>query len=70
MCERAISFHEIKEGERWENMGSREPHVTFSLPNILHENGQYSLMGSQNDKLFVGGGSRLDYLSVHMHHSR
>jgi hypothetical protein len=35
----------------------------------LHETGHYSLMGSQNDELFVGGESRLDYLSVHMHRS-
>jgi hypothetical protein len=35
-CERAISFHEIKEGERWKNMGFREPRVTFSLPESLN----------------------------------
>jgi hypothetical protein len=35
-CERAISFQEIKDGERWENMGSREPRVTFSLPGSLY----------------------------------
>uniref|UniRef100_A0A0A8Y7Y4 Uncharacterized protein n=1 Tax=Arundo donax TaxID=35708 RepID=A0A0A8Y7Y4_ARUDO len=26
-------------------------------------------MESQNDELFIGGESRLDYLSVHMHHA-
>jgi hypothetical protein len=35
----------------------------------LHENGHYSFMESQNDEPFVGGESRHDYLSVHMHHS-
>jgi hypothetical protein len=36
----------------------------------LHENGHYFIMESQNGKMFVGSESRLDYLSVHMHHSR
>jgi hypothetical protein len=53
-CDRAISFHKIKEGERWENMCSQEPHMTFSLPDSQHENGHYSLMGSRNDESFVG----------------
>jgi hypothetical protein len=44
------------------------PRVTFSLPVSLHLNDNYSLMGSGNDKLFVGGDNRLDSLSVHMHH--
>jgi hypothetical protein len=41
----------------------------LSLGDSLHENGHYSLMGSQNNELFIGGESRLDYISVHMHHS-
>jgi hypothetical protein len=50
-------------------MGSREPRVTFSFPDSLHENGHYTLMGSRNHETFVGGESRLDYISVHVHHS-
>jgi hypothetical protein len=42
--------------------------VTFSLPDSLHENGYYFLMGSQNDESFVRGESILDYPSVYMHH--
>jgi hypothetical protein len=34
-------------------MGSWEPRMTFSLLDNLHENGHYSLMGSQNDEPFV-----------------
>jgi hypothetical protein len=35
----------------------------------LDENGHYSLMGSRNNEPFVGGESRVDYLSVHMNQS-
>ena len=47
--------------------GSR---VTFSLPGSLQYNGHNFFMGSPNDKPFVGGESRLDYLSNHVHNGR
>lgn len=46
-----------------------KPRVIFSLPGSLHLNGHYSLMGSRKDEPFVGGESRLDYLSVHVHYA-
>jgi hypothetical protein len=54
-CQRFISFHEIKKDERYENVTSENPHVTFTLPGSLHLNYHNSLMGSQKDEPFVGG---------------
>ena len=45
--------------------GSR---VTFSLPGSLQYNCHKFFMGSPNDKPFVVGESRLDYISIHVYH--
>jgi hypothetical protein len=53
-------------GKQWVLKASHD----LQRSDSLHENGHYSLMGSRNDEPFDGGESRLDFLSVHMHHAR
>ena len=61
-------IHEVKKLKGVKTANPQRSRMTFSLSGSLQYTDHYFFMESPNDKPFVGGESRLDYLFIHVHH--